>query len=93
MFHLRVFATFFRNSLIREMMFQGNFLIQIITRAFWFFAQIALFKVIFEKVPSINRWTQDKYFAVVSLLAAIVGRAIARGVFKWSLNHYRSASS
>ena len=66
MFHLRVFATFFRNSLIREMMFQGNFLIQIITRAFWFFAQIALFKVIFEKVPSINGWTQDQYFAFMA---------------------------
>ena len=35
----------------------------------------------------------QKHFAVVSLLAAIVGLAIARGVFKWSLNHYRSASS
>ena len=66
MFHLRVFATFFRNSLIREMMFQGNFLIQVVTRAFWFFAQIALFKIIFEKVPSINGWTQDQYFAFMA---------------------------
>ena len=66
MYHLRVFATFFRNALIREMMFQGNFLIQIVTRAFWFFAQIALFKIIYSKVPMINGWTEDQYFAFMA---------------------------
>lgn len=58
--------TFFRNALIREMMFQGNFLIQIITRGFWFFAQIALFEIIFRKVPSINGWDRDQYFAFMA---------------------------
>lgn len=66
MFHLKVFATFFRNALIREMMFQGNFLIQIVTRAFWFFAQIALFKIIYAEVPTINGWTEDQYFAFMA---------------------------
>lgn len=66
MYHLRVFATFFRNALIREMMFQANFLIQIITRAFWFFAQIALFEIIFSRVVSINGWTRDQYFAFMA---------------------------
>ncbi|MEQ9411364.1 MAG: ABC-2 family transporter protein [Fuerstiella sp.] len=66
MFHLRVFSTFFRNALIREMMFQGNFLIQIVTRAFWFFAQLALFKIIYSKVPQINGWTEDQYFAFMA---------------------------
>ena len=66
MYHLRVFSTFFRNSLIREMMFQGNFLIQVITRAFWFFAQIALFEIIFRAVPEINTWTREQYFAFMA---------------------------
>ncbi len=66
MYHLRVFSTFFRNALIREMMFQGNFLIQIITRAFWFFAQIALFEIIFSKVLKINTWEKDEYFAFMA---------------------------
>lgn len=66
MYYLRVWATFFRNSIIREMMFKGNFLIQIVTRAFWFFAQIAMFKVIFVKVTSINGWTEDQYFAFMA---------------------------
>lgn len=47
-------------------MFKGNFLIQIITRAFWFFAQIAMFKIIFEKVPNINGWDQNQYFAFMA---------------------------
>lgn len=66
MYHLRVFGTFVRNALIREMMFQGNFLIQIVTRAFWFFAQLALFKIIYSKVPEINGWTEDQYFAFMA---------------------------
>jgi ABC-2 type transport system permease protein len=66
MYHFRVFLTFFRNAMIREMMFQGNFLIQIITRAFWFFAQIALFQIIFSEVPEINGWSRDQYFAFMA---------------------------
>ena len=66
MFHLRVFGTFFRNALVREMMFQGNFLIQIVTRAFWFFAQLALFKIIYEHVDQINGWSEDQYFAFMA---------------------------
>lgn len=66
MFHLRVFGTFFRNALVREMMFQGNFLIQIVTRAFWFFAQLALFKIIYEHVDHINGWSEDQYFAFMA---------------------------
>lgn len=66
MFYWRVFLTFFRNSLIREMTFRGNFIIQIITRLFWFTAQIALFKIIFEEVTFIREWNEDQYFAFMS---------------------------
>lgn len=75
MFHLRVFLTFFRNSLIRELMFRGNFLIQVITRVFWFAAQIMLFEIIFARVPGIREWSRDQYFAFMAtgmLINAIV---------------------
>jgi ABC-2 type transport system permease protein len=75
MYHLRVFATFFRNSLIREMMFRGNFIIQVITRMFWFAAQIALFEIIFGRVSFIREWSRDEYFAFMAtgmLINAIV---------------------
>ena len=65
-YYIRVLLTFFRNALIRELMFQGNFLIQVVTRTFWFFAQIALFEIIFRKVPAINGWDRDQYFAFMA---------------------------
>jgi ABC-2 type transport system permease protein len=74
-YYWRVFRTFLRNSLIREMTFRGNFLIQIATRLFWFAAQIALFKVIFRQVPTIREWNQEQYFVFMStgmLINAIV---------------------
>jgi viologen exporter family transport system permease protein len=75
MFYIRVFAMFLRNSLIREMMFRGNFIIQVITRMFWFAAQIALFEIIFSKVDAIREWSRDEYFAFMAtgmLINAIV---------------------
>lgn len=75
MFHLRVFLMFLRNAVIREMMFRGNFLIQVVTRVFWFAAQIMLFEIIFERVPAIREWSRDEYFAFMAtgmLINAIV---------------------
>ncbi|MBI3862026.1 MAG: ABC-2 family transporter protein [Planctomycetia bacterium] len=62
----RVFATFFRNSLVREMAFRGNFLIEIVTNAFWFAAQLVFFAIIFGNVQSMNGWTRYEYFAFMA---------------------------
>ena len=62
----RVFLTFLRNAVIRETMFQANFLIQIVTRGFWFFAQIALFRIIYSRVDEINGWGEEQYFAFMA---------------------------
>lgn len=62
----RVLWAFVRNSLIREMSFQGNFLIELVTTLFWFAAQIIMFDLIFGSVPSINGWTRWEYFAYMA---------------------------
>ena len=62
----RVWLTFVRNALVREMTFRGNFLINLVTRAFWFAAQITLFEIIFRNVPEINGWTREQYFAFMA---------------------------
>ena len=63
----RVWLTFARNSLIREMTFRGNFLITVVTRAFWFCAQITLFKIIFSNVSHITPgWNEYQYFAFMA---------------------------
>ena len=62
----RVFATFFRNALVREMTFRGNLLITIVTRLFYFVAQVTLFEIIYSKVNAINDWTRPEYFAFLA---------------------------
>ena len=71
----RVFWTFFRNSLVREMTFRGNFLITLVMRSFWFAAQVTLFEIIFREVPAIGDWTRPQYFAFMAttmLINAVV---------------------
>jgi ABC-2 type transport system permease protein len=62
----RVMYTFLRNSLVREMAFRGNFLIELVTNAFWFSAQIIFFSLIFGNVASVNGWDRNQYFAFMA---------------------------
>jgi len=64
--YARVFWTFFRNSLIRELTMRSNFWIQIITEGIWFASQLFLFSVIFGKVPEINTWTRYEFFTFMA---------------------------
>jgi ABC-2 type transport system permease protein len=66
MFHLRLLWLLARNSLIREMMFPANFLIQVVTRLFWFAARIVLFQLIYLETDSIREWSRDEYFAFMA---------------------------
>ena len=62
----RVWLTFLRNSAVRELTFRGNFLIEVITRTFWFVSQIVLFEIIYSYVPTIENWTREQYFAFMA---------------------------
>jgi ABC-2 type transport system permease protein len=64
--YFRVWLTFFRNSLVREMTFRGNFAIEVVTRTFWFVAQIVLFEIIYSHVDAIRDWTRPEYFAFMA---------------------------
>jgi ABC-2 type transport system permease protein len=64
--YFRVFATFFRNSLVREMTFRGNFLVEVLTRTFWFAAQLTLFEIIYRNVDNIVDWTREEYYAFMA---------------------------
>jgi len=57
---------FFRNALIRELTFRGNFIITILTRTFWFAAQLTLFEIIYRNVNSIGDWSRPEYFAFMA---------------------------
>src|SRR5271156_2252094 len=48
------------------MTFRGNLLITIVTRLFYFVAQVTLFEIIYSKVNAINDWTRPEYFAFLA---------------------------
>ena len=63
----RVWLTYARNALIREMTFRGNFIITARTRALWFCSQVLLFKIIFSNVAQITEgWNEYQYFAFMA---------------------------
>jgi ABC-2 type transport system permease protein len=64
--YARVWWTFLRNSLVRELTFRGNFIIEAITRTFYFVAQLALFDIIYRQVPQIQDWSRYEYFAFMA---------------------------
>ncbi len=66
MLSLRLFLLFTRNALIREMMFPANFMIQVVTRLFWFSARLALFGLIYDDVDHIREWSRESYFAFMA---------------------------
>ncbi len=64
--YLRVFTAFFRNAWNREISFQGNFLVTLVTRGFWFGVQILFMDLIFRQVNLINDWSREEYFGFMA---------------------------
>ena len=62
----RVWLTFLRNSLVREMTFRGNFLVTLLTRAFYFAAQVTLFEIIYGAVDRVGDWSRAEYFGFMA---------------------------
>ncbi len=77
--YVRVWLTFVRNALIREMTFRGNFIAEVLTILFWFAAQIVLFDVIYRQAPSIRDWSKHEYFAFMA--TGMLINAIVEGLF------------
>lgn len=63
--YLRVFATFARNSLVRDMMFRTNFLLEAVSSLSWSAMNIGLYWIIFEHTNSIGAqtgWGKYEFF-------------------------------
>ena len=61
----RVFLIFARNSLVRDMMFRTNFLIEAISSLSWAIMNVGLYWIIFEHTTSIGRetgWGKYEFF-------------------------------
>lgn len=61
----RVFLTFARNSLIREMTFRANFLIQCVSATSWTLMNIGFYIIVFQHTDAIGKstgWEQSEFF-------------------------------
>lgn len=61
----KVFLTFARNSLIRDMTFRTNFLFQCVSSVAWTFMNLGFYLIVFQFAPSIGRntgWEQPQFF-------------------------------
>lgn len=63
--YLRVFGTFARNSLVRNMLFRTNFLIEAITSVSWALMNVGFYWLVFQHTSSIGRhtgWEQYEFY-------------------------------
>jgi len=57
----RILLRFWKNSLIREMMFRGHFLLNVVSELSWVVLLLIFVDVIFHKTPDVRGWTQEQY--------------------------------
>jgi ABC-2 type transport system permease protein len=61
----KVLSTFARNSLVRDMSFRVNFLLECLTSLSWAIMNFALFKIIYQFTPSLGKqtgWEEPEFF-------------------------------
>ena len=62
----KVFLTFLRNSLIRDMTFRANFLIECVTSVTWMAMNLGFYLLIFRYTDQIAGWNQFEFFAFLA---------------------------
>jgi len=65
--YLAIYAALWKNSVMRETMFKGNFLLWIVVELLWFGLQLSFIGVIYLHTDAIGTWTQ---WQVVMLVGA-----------------------
>ena len=74
--YLKVILTFCRNSLVRDMSFRADFILQCISSMSWAVMNFALFKIIYQFTQSIGRgtgWEENEFFVFLGTIWIING--------------------
>lgn len=64
--YLAVFLTFARNSLIRNMTFRANFIIETISSLAWMLMNLGFYLVIYQWTPTIGDWDKYQFFVFIA---------------------------
>jgi ABC-2 type transport system permease protein len=77
--YTRVFLTFARNSLVRDMTFRSNFIIECITSVLWMAMNLGYYLLIYEFTGSIADWTKFEFF--IFLATTLFVNSIVQALF------------
>ena len=64
--YLGVFLTFARNSLIRDMTFRANFIIEAISSMSWMIMNLGFYTLVYRFTPNIADWDKYEFFVFIS---------------------------
>lgn len=85
----RVFRTFARNSLVREMTFRANFVIDIITSLGWVSMSLGFYLLVFRYTPSIGANTGwSKYPFFIFLATGLLINSLVEGLFMTNADQF-----
>ncbi|MHC4180171.1 MAG: ABC transporter permease [Planctomycetota bacterium] len=81
--YFRVLLTFLRNSLVRDMTFRANFIIDTISSMSWVFMNLGFYLLIFSHTPTIGAGTEgwEKYEFFLFLSTTLLINSLVRGLF------------
>ena len=72
--YARVFLTFARNSLVRDMTYRANFLIECVTSLTWMLMNLGFYEVVFTYTESIGTadegWSKYQFFLFLDTSAS-----------------------
>jgi ABC-2 type transport system permease protein len=77
--YTKVFLTFARNSLVRDMTFRSNFIIESITSLSWMAMNLGYYVLIYQFTPLIAGWTKTEYF--LFLATTLFVNALVQALF------------
>lgn len=87
--YLRVFLTFARNSLVRDMTFRVNFLIETISSMSWVVINIAFYTLVFNYTPSIGAGTGwEKYPFFLFLATGLLVNSLVQAFFMTNADQF-----
>ncbi|TWT43244.1 ABC transporter permease [Botrimarina hoheduenensis] len=64
--YVRLFFMFAQNSLIRDMTFRSNFLIELVTGSVWVFMNLGFYLLIYQFTDAIAGWGQYQFFVFIA---------------------------
>ena len=80
--YIKIFSTFARVCLVRDMTFRANFLLECLTSLGWMSMNLAFYLLIFSFTPEIGRgsgWSREPFFAFVA--TGLIINAIVQTLF------------